>query len=905
MKLPYRLQVSNKRHLTQITVLLALFLQLGTYDIATASVIDSKHNLSASGPGLVKAVSETQVCVFCHTPHGADQSAGAPLWNRAQSTATYTPYLSSATDSNPTPGQPAASSKVCLSCHDGTMAIGMVINLRGKVGLIEMSGTGPGGVMPDNGTGYTSNLGTNLDNDHPISFVYDSTLANNDGELRTPPVTSGSATYVANRSFGVKPTYPLESSQIQCPTCHDPHLSTDTSPKFLRGLRLQKFTPLGGYTLSNDIMCLACHDKDNLVATWSHSAHANNNNVATETYTNAAATTLEFPLSPPTQVWQASCISCHDPHTVPGARRLLRDGTNGGVGFPKSGGSAASEQTCYQCHSAIGTRSILNQSTPTPDMVPDIEDDFLLSYRMPISDQPETHNTGGGFDDSTSVGGLASGTTGRCNTAGDQCGKDLMESEASLGKISRGGIPGNRHTECTDCHNPHRATKNRLFFTNAATPDVAGTHKHNIESGDTEPHSNVISGSLRGTFGVEPVYSANDFGTTGIPTSFDVKRGDPGLSSSTLSSETYVTREYQICLKCHSNYAFDYPEQLGYSGGTPWGINGFDTYLNTAMEFQAPLSHKGAPASTSDSGASSSYSANNYRSWHPVMDNTGRTVINRGNADRNLWRSPWNGSDVDGGALVISTEAVGNQTMYCSDCHGTVVSDSANGVVPDGNGSPGAWTENGKPWGPHGSSAYFILKGPSNTTSPVGVASDTLCFRCHDATQYADASGAPAAAMNSGFGGTGVDAAYGQPINNLHQRHAFYTTQGGVPHATASVWPASENGTYRCTMCHTGTAHGWKNKDFLVNLNDVGPEVNKTPINGTVGGALGGEIAPGPVTLNPGDPVPKGTQVPMAMAPVTTGYTNGPYYQGALLYVNSFKASGNWTKADCANSACH
>jgi hypothetical protein len=190
-----------------------------------------------------------------------------------------------------------------------------------------------------------------------------------------------------------------------------------------------------------------------------------------------------------------------------------------------------------------------------------------------------------------------------------------------------------------------------------------------------------------------------------------------------------------------------------------------------------------------------------------------------------------------------------------------------------------------------------------------------MCFRCHDAKQYADASGAPTSALNSGFGGVGNDAAYGQPINNLHQRHAFYTTQGGVPHATTSVWPPGANGTYRCTMCHTGTAHGWKNKAFLVNLNDVGPELNKNS-SSTVGGALGGEIPPPPYVPSPltlGINVPKGTKVPTAMAPVVTviptnptpGYTNGPYYQQALLYVNNFKASGSWIKTDCSNSGCH
>jgi hypothetical protein len=110
-------------------------------------------------------------------------------------------------------------------------------------------------------------------------------------------------------------------------------------------------------------------------------------------------------------------------------------------------------------------------------------------------------------------------------------------------------------------------------------------------------------------------------------------------------------------------------------------------------------------------------------------------------------------------------------------------------------------------------------------------------------------------------------------------------------------------------MCHTGTAHGWKNKDFLVNLNDVGPEVDR-PNNGTVGGALGGEIALFPAAntiLLPSQNVPLGTQVPSSMAPVPTGYTNGPYYQGALLYIAStgFRASGTWTKPDCATAGCH
>jgi hypothetical protein len=912
MKLLYRLLMDIRRLLAEQSILLGLALLLGTCGISIASVIDSKHNLSASGPGPVKAVSETQVCVFCHTPHGGDQTAGAPLWSRPTSTATYTPYLSSTTDSSSPPGPPGASSKVCLSCHDGTMAIGLVVNLNGLPANIAMNGTGPGGVMPDGtsatGTGYTRNLGIDLSNDHPISFTYDTTLSSNDGELRSPPVVNGSTTVVGNRGFGVKPTFPLENNQMQCITCHDPHISTSASQKFLRGNRLQQSTPMGSLYTSTDITCLACHDKDKSVATWANSAHANIN-VADEAYTNTSATTLQFPLS--TAVWQASCLGCHDTHTVPGARHLLREGTDSPT-IPKSGGLSAMEETCYQCHSAQGT-SVLNQSSP-PNKVPDIKTDFASFIHMPISALAgETHNIGGSFDDSSGAGynGLATGITGRCNTPGDKCGKDLMESEALLGRALSGGNITNRHAECTDCHNPHRATKNRLFNANAVIPDAAGTHKHNIEITDILAHDNIASGSLRGTFGVEPVYPAADFGIPGIPSTFEVKRGDPGLSVLSDVGQTFVTREYQVCLKCHSNYAYDNPDLLGYTGGTATNTNGFNTYLNTAMEFQAPVGHKGAPAYTMDSGAyqpsfNAPFSTNNYRSWHPVIDNTGRTVANRGNASPNLWRSPWNGSNTDGGALVIASGAVGNQTMYCSDCHGTVTSIS-NGVVPDNNGSVGAWTENGNPWGPHGSAENFILKGPSNTASAISVVSDTLCFRCHDATQYADATGSPTTVLQSGFSAAGTDAA-GAPMTNLHQRHAYYTSAAGQG-VTGTVWPLSATSppTYRCTMCHTGTAHGWKNKGFLVNLNDVGPELDR-PINGTIGGALGGEITLASATLTTSQNVPKGTRVPQTpvnMAPVPTGYTNGPYYQGALLYITNFKPSGNWTKSDCTNSGCH
>ena len=774
-----------------------------------ADVSNTKHNLSASGPGTLKASSESQICVFCHTPHAAESIPAAPLWNRKLSGGTYSPYTSSSIEANAAElaAGPGGSSKLCLSCHDGTLALGSVNVLNGKTNqTIALTGTGPGGTMAAGGgpgTGFTRILGVDLTNDHPISFTYDAAQAARDGELRVPD-----GTLVGNRSPGVKPRLPLEASQMQCSTCHDPHLR-ETDPlkgaaKFLRLNRLQEQPPGGGaFSETGDILCLACHAKAG--QTWALSAHANPL-VATQLYTDTAAAQREFPAGLP--VWRAGCLSCHDAHTVQGARRLLREGTDS-TAIPKAGGNSALEETCYQCHASVGQSALTSVTT-----VPNIKDDFSLSRHMPIKSSEqggsEVHDIGTGI--------------------GAQRGKDFVESPALLGK----GAPTNRHVECTDCHNPHRVTKNRLFNANASVPDAAGTHTH------AAGHTNIASGVLRGGTGVEPVYGGAAFGT--LPGSFDYKRGDGGVGASTAVGSGILTREYQVCLKCHSNYAYDTPPNLGDSGGgTPSGTNGMTRFTNQAMEFQAPAGHKGE-VSTTDSGAFSgqvrtpagcavcgvggctcnpvNFQTNNHRSWHPVMDNTGRTLAVRGMTTSG-WRAPWNG-----------TADTGTQTMYCTDCHGS--NTAAATVVPNGG-------EDGSPWGPHGSTNNFILKGDWN--SGTGSSSvNGLCFKCHTAENYGN--GSVSSGRTTGFSNTGQE--------NLHNLHR------------------DRIGRIRCTWCHIAVTHGWKNKAFLVNLNDVGAE---------------GGLAPGSQVRNN----------------TTAGYNNPPYYLNAVLKVRTFARSGTWVQSNCGS----
>jgi predicted CXXCH cytochrome family protein len=248
------------------------------------SITATKHNLSASGPGPIKVAGAEEVCKFCHTPHASNPIA--PLWNRSDPGTYYKTYKSSTLVANV--GQPTGSSRLCLSCHDGTIALTQTYNARG----------GPPGTvfLSASDRGY---LGTDLSVDHPISFVYDSSLAVAQRQLLDP-----AALPVALKLD--------DEHRLQCTTCHDPHDN-----------RFGKFL-----TMSNaeSATCRTCH----LMNGWTVSAHA------TSSASLAGATRDKWSNITAGSVRQASCEACHRPHNAGGRERLMR--------------REAEEDNCLSCH---------------------------------------------------------------------------------------------------------------------------------------------------------------------------------------------------------------------------------------------------------------------------------------------------------------------------------------------------------------------------------------------------------------------------------------------------------------------------------------------------------------------------------------------------------------------------
>ena len=189
---------------------------------ATGQITNSAHDFAKAGAFNAGG----EICEACHTPHNSNTSY-SPLWDHAVTSATFTLYdntVSSTFDG--ATSQPTGTSKLCLSCHDGTVGID---NFGGSGGTTMITGD--------------DLIGIDLTNDHPISFDYTTALANTDGELYDPSTALSGMT-----AAGTIATDMLFSNSMECASCHDVHNSAG-------------FTNLLVLDNAGSALCLTCHDK--------------------------------------------------------------------------------------------------------------------------------------------------------------------------------------------------------------------------------------------------------------------------------------------------------------------------------------------------------------------------------------------------------------------------------------------------------------------------------------------------------------------------------------------------------------------------------------------------------------------------------------------------------------------
>lgn len=294
------------RRLACISLLLTLAAVATQAQVVTGGEVLGVHNLSTSGTGPVKGTSDA--CLYCHAPHSGVATPNAALWSQTLSVQTYTAYSSTTLKNAPLQPTLGGSSSLCLSCHDGTVAVGQTQ----PYGPFTM-----GGSMSPGDT-----FGSGLQGSHPFSLKLPMVDAPDLQQSLTTTHTTADPTKAVQ----------LVNGNVECTSCHSPHVQSIDRMS-------QNFLVRDS---SSGQMCLACHSTDprtvngqnNPLSQWTGSIHAQ----AANKIANAPV------LGSYPNVAQNACVSCHMPHNSLAGPRLLR----GPV--PTVTNMDAATQNCMTCH---------------------------------------------------------------------------------------------------------------------------------------------------------------------------------------------------------------------------------------------------------------------------------------------------------------------------------------------------------------------------------------------------------------------------------------------------------------------------------------------------------------------------------------------------------------------------
>ncbi len=292
------------------------------------------------------------------------------------------------------------------------------------------------------------------------------------------------------------------------------------------------------------------------------------------------------------------------------------------------------------------------------------------------------------------------------------------------------------------------------------------------------PPGNTVSDVLKNVWGVEPAWP----GIWTQPTTFTVRKPPAYVDGSQY--------EYQICFKCHSYY----------------GLGTLTNAVSTII----------GPSGTNITDQAWEYNRNN-KSAHPVV------------VSSNSQTGSYAPKALTAGQMIAPWTGVGNQTMYCSDCHGA--DDESFGAK-----------------GPHGSTAKYMLKGTGKLwplgnqgvpfslndisginkgESPYNVlntnwSSTLFCLNCHNSFPSSDKN------------------TWSNTAHEKHDDRDYRPTPDGKKHNTY------------CITGHSVVPHGNKRSRLMVYRNEPEPYIYQS--GGSTYSALSGfKKASGPFTYDKTD----------------------------------------------------
>jgi hypothetical protein len=495
-------------------------------------------------------------------------------------------------------------------------------------------------------------------------------------------------------------TYPVDESAMSCVSCHTDHDAFNSNP----GANLRTSISGASATTTNtdfiggngasgnydDGICLSCHYASKTKSTTGQLATGSGMSTVTPAISaldyNNSSHNYEYSAqyTKNSSAFRANCSKCHDDETD--LTKTFQNGTykiathfSAESRIAKALGvtltSANSEENlCYGCHSGglvAGTDAYgaANMSAKSRG----IQLEFAKAY---------THNV--------------------ATYAGIHRSDEYNAAPSSVAPATTTGWWGTsnakRHVECEDCHDPHAAA-------NARTPLGAS----NVRAANTAV---PVSGAEKSVWGVDITGSASGLwaatGTTGTPV-------QPTYNK--IAASAY---EWQLCLKCHSRYAW---------GNTP--VTGESANLGGLASTTATMTDVGRDFSTT------------MYAYHPLFK-AGRNqpaVGLNANWDSSTNRRLIGASNTGNGISNTLTDGwLSRSIVTCTDCHG-----SDNAASPEGA---------------HGSSQRWMLKtadpnivvtianGLATTPNSGNLETGNYCLNCHRRDVYTNGNEAAQASAN-------------------------------------------------------------------------------------------------------------------------------------------------------------